>query len=299
MNKKNLKKIRGQLNKFIFNISLPIQQQYMSVKQTVEKAIIPIYHIPLNKKVPIQIATGVLVKIRNEYFLFSASHVFDDIGEKAILTSSGPGIGSKIIELAGERYSSPKGPDGTHLNDPIDASVYHIKTKLPKTLKKLAIGENHLLRNNDFQLYNHHPFYIAAGFRAKKSNTANNIVKSKAEGFLFLEAKEESYQKHKLDNINHICLSYPDQFLVDGESKISPTPKGFSGGGIIGFVSASKDIPLSQVSKMCQQKLIAITIEQRRGDKLNEGILIGTKIEIFMYLVDMCFLDLLDVSRKN
>lgn len=101
----------------------------LNTPQTVEKAVIPIYHLPELKKQPIQIASGLLVNIKDEYFIFSASHVFEQIGNHQLLT--GDGLGNKVISLPGERFSTPRGKSGTHSDDPIDASVYHIQAELP------------------------------------------------------------------------------------------------------------------------------------------------------------------------
>jgi hypothetical protein len=43
--------------------------------------------------------------------------------------------------LPGERFSSPRGASGTHNDDVIDASAYHITGDVPESIKKLSIRE--------------------------------------------------------------------------------------------------------------------------------------------------------------
>lgn len=200
----------------------------LNVPQRVESAVIPIYHIPNLKTKPVQIGSGVLVKIKNEYFILSASHVFDEIGKYQLLI--GDGTDSEIQSISGDRYSSSRGKSGTHKDDPIDASVFHIKSPISESLKKEA------LTLNDFDFSSSkdcEQIYIAAGFRVKKSNTAGKTVKSKREGYPSIEIFEEDYLRLKINCEEHIALSYENQILIDGIWQISPTPKGFSGGAII------------------------------------------------------------------
>ena len=91
----------------------------LNVPQRVESAVVPIYHKPSLKRKPVQIGSGVLVKIKSEYFIFSASHVFDEIGSHQLLT--GDGTGSEVQSLSGDRFSSGRGNSGAHKDDPIDA----------------------------------------------------------------------------------------------------------------------------------------------------------------------------------
>lgn len=106
----------------------------LKVPQRVESAVVPIYHVPKFKRKPVQIGSGVLVKIKSEYFILSASHVFDEIENYQLLI--GDGTGSEIQSIPGDRFSSSKGKSGTHRDDPYDASVFHIQSPISEALKK-------------------------------------------------------------------------------------------------------------------------------------------------------------------
>lgn len=162
----------------------------LNVPQRVESAVIPIYHILKINRKPVQIGSGVLVKIKSEYFIFSAAHIFDEIGSHQLLI--GVGIGSKIQSISGDRFNNGRGKSGTHIDDTIDASVFHIQSPISEALKKEALT----LNDFDFSgLSECESVFIAAGFRVKKSNTAGNTVRSKREGFPSIEICKKDYLK--------------------------------------------------------------------------------------------------------
>lgn len=263
----------------------------LAVPQTVESAVLPIYHPPNFKRKPVQIGSGVIVKIMNEYFIFSASHIFDEIGSNTLLI--GDGTGSPIQSLSGDRFSSGKGESGTHSDDPIDASVFHIQSHISESLKKAALT----LDDFDFSDVDSETVFIAAGFRIKKSNTAGNIVRSKREGFSSVEIFENEYSRKKINSETHVALRYEDQILLDGHWKTSPTPKGFSGGAIIRIDGVSVNIR-NYDKPVCKQLLTGIIIEQRRGRKKDAEVIIGTRIYIHLLLIKHFLMELEDeISR--
>ena len=165
----------------IVNIAIEALQKQvvaaLETPQTVESAIIPIYAVPKskahNKKrtKPIQIGSGVLVKIKEEYFIFCATHVFLEFNNCPILIGSGDG--TLVKPILGERFST--GNPNTPNSDSFDASVYYVQTSLNESFKKIAIT----LDDFDFDGYDSRkPIYMASGFRVKKSNTSGNSVNS-------------------------------------------------------------------------------------------------------------------------
>ncbi|MBG9909122.1 hypothetical protein BCPR1_04435 [Bacillus paranthracis] len=262
------------------------------VPQRVESAVIPIYHLPKLKRKPVQIGSGVLVKIKSEYFIFSASHVFDEIGNHLLLT--GDGTGTKIQSLSGDRFSSGRGKSGTHRDDQVDASVFHIQSPISGALKKEAIT----LNDFDFSSSKENEaIFIAAGFRVKKSNTAGNTVRSKREGFPSIEIDVEDYLRMKIDAEIHITLAYENQILLNGIWQTSPIPKGFSGGAIIRVDEVTVDSETID-KPVYKQLLTGIIIEQCREKNKEMGVLIGTKIDVHLALIKNFLPDLaVDIDR--
>lgn len=238
----------------------------LNAPQTVEKAVIPIYYLPELKKQAIQIASGVLVNIKNEYFIFSASHVFDQIGNHQLLT--GDGLGNKVISLPGEIFSTLRDKSGTHSDDPLDASVYHIQTEIPSSLKKCAITLDDFIETNCHS----NCVFLSSGFRIRKSNTAGYIIHSKREAFASREIEENHYSQLELNPQLSIALWHEEQVLIDGRWQFSPIPRGFSGGAIIKVVGIPNHYGIKY-----RQMLAGIIIEHRKKDKNMEGVIIGTR----------------------
>lgn len=261
------------------------------MEQTVEKAIIPIYYIPKRKAhekpktKPEQFGTGVLVRIKDQYFIFSATHVFHEFEGKAVLV--GIGKNEPIEQIGGERFST--GNLKSNKIDLYDATVFHIQTNITEKLKKLAIT----LEDFDFKGYDSEiPVFMIAGYLAKESNTSGNQIKSKSKNFSTVEIKD--YNEYGYDKESQIVLAFENQVLIDNQWKTSPKPKGMSGGAIIKAQGTSMNIDLkAQTRKPKRQLLSAITIEQHRdkGDKL--GFLLGTRINVHLGLIYK-FLELLE-----
>lgn len=255
-------------------------ERALFVPQRVEDAVLPTYWTLKSKARPEQVGSGVVVRIEKEFFIFSASHIFDDIGSYALLVSTGDG--SKLAELSGDRFSSKKGPSGTHADDPIDASVFHIQSGITNKIKEVALSlEDFDLSQPDESSSVH----MAAGFRVKKSNTQGNISKSKRECFPSIEYGDEEYSLLNIDKKTHIALSFENQVLMDGKWKTSPKPKGISGGAVIKVEGVSMAPPFSS-DPNARQLLTAITVEQRREKAGKAGVLIGTRIGVHLGLID-------------
>lgn len=278
-------------------LALKIVQKQMEsaleVPQTVENAVLPIYWTLRSKVKPEQVGSGVVVRIKNEFFVFSASHVFDDIGAYQLLL--GTGGGRKLVALSGERFSSKKGPSGTHSDDPIDASVFHIQSGLTERIKEVAINLNNLDLHQPDESRSVH---MVAGFRVKKSNTVGNQANAKPECFPSIEYGDLKYSLLGIDKKFHIALAFEDQVLMAGSWQKSPTPKGFSGGAII-KVQGVKISPPFSTDLNAKQYLSAITIEQRREKAGKPGVLIGTRIGVHLGLIEKYLPRLLDFDINN
>ena len=251
----------------------------LNAEQTVEKAVVPIYHISDKKFKLEQIASGVIINIKDEYFILSASHVFDQIGNYAICIGVEPG--KEVIQLPGERFSSPKGASGTHNDDVIDASAYHITGDVPESIKKLSITMD--VFDTEKSENNINIVYLASGFRVKKSNTKGNAIYSKKEAFPSCEITDKNYEILNLDSNMYVILNFEEQMLVEGKWQLSPTPKGFSGGAIIKVIPAE-----TETGVVYKQKLTGIIIEHRKKNKQKniDGVLIGTRINVHLAAIE-------------
>jgi hypothetical protein len=264
-------------------------EKALGVSQTVENSVLPIYWTLRSETKPEQVGSGVVVSIKDEFFVFSASHVFDDIGGFQLLL--GIGDGSKLAALSGERFSSKKGSSGNHSDDPIDASVFHIQSGITDTIKSVAISLSDLDLDQPGESRSVH---MAAGFRVKKSNTAGNQAKTKRECFPSIEYRTNEYSSLEVDRKTHIALAYENQVLMDENWQTSPTPMGLSGGAIVKVQGVEMSPPFSTKSN-AKQLLAAITIEQRREKAGRPGVIIGTRIGVHLGLIDTYLQGLLGI----
>ena len=87
-----------------------------------DDAVRPVYALTERMQSVQHVGSCVLLKVQDEFFGLSASHVFDNVGEYQLLF----GYGDRLHSFAGDRFSSVRGPSGSHQDDPIDSSVFHI-----------------------------------------------------------------------------------------------------------------------------------------------------------------------------
>jgi hypothetical protein len=272
----------------------------LNVTQKVERAVIPIYALLKTKphqkpkRKPEQIASGVIVNIKDHYFIFSATHVFLEIGSYGLLT--GVGDGSALETLFGERLSTGKA--SLPKEDIYDATVFHIKSELSASLKEIA------LTLDDFDLSNEQddkPIYMACGFRIKKSNTQGSQAKCKRDCFPSIEYNNEHYAGLGFNSNSHIALAYEKKTLINNQWFSSPIPRGISGGAIIKFAGTNA---FSSENKDIRQLLTAITIEYHEEKGVKKGALIGTRVRVHLGLLYQDMPDLFteyieSVNNKN
>ncbi|WP_019669924.1 hypothetical protein [Eudoraea adriatica] len=280
--------LESPINKLALEIFKNQVEEALKIEQKIEKSVIPIYVIPkvkehkIKKRKPEQIGSGVLVKIQEEFFVFSATHVFEEYEGYAILL--GAGDGTLIKPYEGERYSSKKvvsTENNSIKSELFDASVYHIQSELEENLKILAIT----LEDMDFEGYDQSkPIFIMSGFRVKKSNTKGVSVNSKREGFTSIEYNLEDYKKRIYNSLSHILLAYENQILVNNKWKISPIPRGFSGGAIIKIKGTSTKYGLNP-NIQTRQLLSGIIIEHHRDKNGELGMLVGTRVKVHLGLI--------------
>ena len=252
--------------------------------QDVEKAVIPIYALLKSKShqrpktKSEQIGSGVLLKLKDQFFILSSTHVFEAF--EGMVLQTGFGKRTLVERLEGERYSTGKidNPYGNYL----DASVFHIQSQISDDLKNIAIGID------DLELYdpdeNTKPMYLTTGFRVKLSNTSGDEIKTRREAFTTIEMDEETYIKLGINKEAQIVTAHEDDILVGKHWQKSPRIRGFSGGGLIVIKGSNLHDPRS-LSQTKKQKLRGIIIEQHREKDKNPGFVLSTKVNVHLGLI--------------
>ena len=273
--------IHNPIIKSIIELQQARAKEVMNVEPKVEQAIVPIYRIDnksTKKNNLEQIGTGIIVNIEEKYFVFSASHVFEPFGDSQIFI--GAGDGNEILQIAGDRFSSKRGQSGTHFDDPIDASVFLIESKVSLRIKNIALTINDLDVNSIFE---QNTIFLAAGFRANKSKNYLNVIYSKPSVYTSIEIPTSMYTDYNIEQNIHVALAYDKEVAINGIWQKTPLLNGLSGGPIIRIIETKDAIDQSAIIK--RQVLTAIIIEKKENKTSRESVLIGTKVHVHLKII--------------
>ena len=244
-----------------------------------DDAVRPVYAFDEGRKSVTHVGTGVLFTAGGELFLLSASHVFDAVGTYQLLI----GATDVLRPFKGDRFSSARGASGTHRDDPIDASVFHIIDPVPEDIRASA------LQLSDLDLIGAArapEFYVAAGFRVSQSKSTSIGHTTILDRYPTMELDEAHYRHFKLDRERHLALAFEGQNLVNGRWQKSPSLRGFSGGAMFRIAGLSALLPSKEEADR-KVKLSAILIEQKKAvrNKFESGV-IGTRLGVHFHLID-------------
>ncbi|MBR8455262.1 hypothetical protein L0Y81_01390 [Burkholderia multivorans] len=267
----------------------------MEAAEKMDNAVRPIYALnPATHRVE-QVGSCVLLAVKDQVFALSASHVFDQVGSYALLI----GFETQLWPLPGDRFSTARGPSGTHADDPIDASVFHIPTPVPSELRAaaLTLGDLDLTAASR----DNHVF-VSTGYRISQSRSTPQGHEAILERYPSVELGVDHYEHWKLDRNWHLLLCFEDHVLVNMRWQKSPSIRGFSGGGIFRVDGA-----LNPAHRNAGVKLAAILTERKKGAKAKEifPAVVGTRLGVHFglidkYLPDLSFRELLeDESRRQ
>lgn len=225
------------------------------------------------------VGSCVLLKIQDEFFALSASHVFDDVGTYQLLF----GFGDRLRSFAGDRFSSKRGPSGSHRDDPIDSSVFHITADVAQEIDSSFLT----LQDLDLVVADRRPeFYVATGYRVSQSRSTSKGHTTKLDRYPSMELDHDHYERLNISRKEHLLLAFEDQVLVDGKWQTAPSIRGLSGGAMFRIPNLS---PLMSATKIefDEIKLAAILIERRKGegDRFFSGA-VGTRLGIHFGLID-------------
>lgn len=225
-------------------------------QRAVENATMPIYNSIPTHRLPQQVGSGVLLRIDDQYFVLSATHVFEHVEEWALML--GRPAHEEMAPIGGERFVSGKQSDAG--SDRFDASVFHIQAGLTESLRSIAIGLEHIDKQH---VDTTHTVHGAVGYFSKRSKTIGRETYFAVERLMSHEHSQSTYAQLGFDRSTHIALAYEDQVWVDGRWQQSPTPKGFSGGAIVRYNGVSLD-PRSPDPDCVTPVLAGVTIERHK-----------------------------------
>ena len=243
-----------------------------------DSAVRPVFALNERTQSVRHIGSCVLLKVRDEIFALSASHVFDDVGKYQLLI----GCGNRLHSLAGDRFSSKRGPSGTHRDDPIDASVFHITANVTEEIDSSALT----LQDLDLLPADRRSeLYIATGYRVSQSKSTPKGHTTKLDRYPSMELDDKHYDHLSCSRDRHLVIAFEEKVLVNGTWQKSPSIQGFSGGAMfrIPELSLMTSVTKTEFDKV---KLAAILIERRKGEGSRfQSAAVGTRLNVHFGLI--------------
>lgn len=243
----------------------------------------PIYSTESGSRQPEQIGSCVLLRIRDDFFVLSAAHVFDSKTNRQFLV----GCGTKLHELAGERFSSMPGPSGSHQDDPIDAAAIHLHGHIHPEIVASTLYLDDFDFNSQLEP---RCFYVAKGFRTKRSRVVGDRAGSELDTYSSVEYSDRDYLRLRVDRSSQVAISFDDHLSVGQEWQQSPKPIGMSGGAILRVVGIPADSAAS-LAPPYKALLAAILIDYRPSPKDGLPAIVGTRIDHHWGLISKYLLD--------
>lgn len=208
--------------------------------------------------------TGVFIKLSQDYFLITASHVAEEMMNGIYIFTKV----KKFILLSGEAQI-------TNYEKEPKIDVAYIK--LEKPLAEYLIKEFEFLNHEDIEV-GHIPInatqYLVFGYPAKNISVRGNKISTKASLFLLQPAKDNVYEYYKFYKNLFYALEFKGRGLslrTGNKSKKLGSQAGLSGGGLwLMYVDQEE----SKFVLTC--KLIGLMTDERAG---KFHCLIGNKIE--------------------
>jgi hypothetical protein len=198
----------------------------------------PVYVYERGGRQAEQIGSCVLLRIRDDYFVLSAAHVFDPNKNRQFLV----GCGTKLHELTGERLRSAPGPSGSHRDDPLDAAVVHLAGAINTEIKSACLYLDQFDFNPQSEPRN---FHVVKGYRVKRSRVVGNQAGSELDTYSSTEYSDDDYVRLGVNRSRQIAISFDDYLRVGQEWQKSPTPIGMSGGAIFRVAGVPSDLNLN------------------------------------------------------
>jgi hypothetical protein len=236
----------------------------------------PIYALDERTKRFTQVGSGVLFTFGDQVFCLSASHVFDAVGAYQLAI----GCGNRIHSLAGDRFSTKRGASGSHSDDPIDASVFHMNAGVPPEVRSSALVLSDLDVGISARALES---FVVCGYRVAKSRSTPAGHSVQLDRYPTLEADDSHYDRLKRDRQVHVVLGFEDHVAVDGGWRVAPSLRGMSGGAIFRVTRSNNR---STEEGAPNVRLAATLIE--RVQKLGKGffsVAVGTRLGVHFGLI--------------
>lgn len=219
----------------------------------------------------VRVGSGVLVRHRDQIFIFSAAHVLERRAASELRVS----VGEQVIEVDAEIYSTPPDSNGSHQRDIEDCLVLKIVSRLPDELVAGALSTEEMAGPSTNCLY------LATGYPLKKFSDRDPILIMKATTLL----AEAERARTKLSGAKHVVVRDEPYMLKDGKAIRHKSLEGISGGGLFLVHGISVDVehPIMDVLTL---RLVAIVVAHEKRTLSGPASLACTSVGCHLFLAD-------------
>ena len=237
------------------------------------------------------VGSGVLFEINNNYFIFTAAHVYTDNRERTYVYSN-----NEPISLEGMLYTTHLPKSGFRGDDKTDIAIINI---FPATVEKLKIDYEFITISN-IELGHYidiNTNYILAGYPNNKTKELWGMSSKALKTEPFVANLDTfvrfNYEKYNFKVETHIAIEYSGEVISHKNKNphLESPLHGISGSGLW-HVNYTPD------ENLIQAKLIGIIIEQIAKDPNNKAI-IATRIDIIIKYISMLFNLNLSIPKQS
>jgi hypothetical protein len=175
-----------------------------------------------------QVATGTLLKVRNNHFMLTAGHVCDQLAESNFLFPSAEGFSILHGEVA-IRGHNDRG-------DVYDSGYVLLDTTVAEQMKHFfAFATPKNVDINEYPLEG--DWYSFSGFPYRKRKIRGKQISSPLFSYHLQAASKEAYYRLDVNPYSHIICNFNRKRYVtpEGRSLTAPLPHGLSGGPIVNY----------------------------------------------------------------
>jgi hypothetical protein len=216
---------------------------------------------------PSLVGSGVLLKLGNRHFLFTAAHVLDESKSSTLYFAGN----DDLIELIAAKSFRTSAPSGNRKDDKYDIAYLELDEQYVAQSSRYGFLSGASVDPND--LPNSRKFYSYIGFPHSKASVIPDVRKFKPKMYSYSSnsPSEALYALLGFSTLTHVLVNFDKERVkaYDGQILTFPDPWGMSGGGVWRLADLSK---LS--SRSFEPALVGIAIEYHKDQK----ILAATKI---------------------
>ena len=255
-----------------------IQERLSAAANRIAPAVRPIMGESARKR-PEVVGSGVLVRIAERRFLFTAAHVLDALENR----SSYLDLAGTLVPLAGHSRSTKPPSEGRHA-DRLDFAYVLLAEEA-----RAAIPDSYYLSadqlGRDEQPRYESPGrtpYLVAGYPSSrlKVNARDGTYHARPMPLATVVATLDVHRQLQLSTDSHIALEFDRSRMVRRAGPaVGPEPRGVSGGGVFRLDSLTRGLD-------APDKLVGIVVSWRREPPL---CLIATRIEAFLAPISVEF----------